>query len=231
MVDSKIPILAQKHVSTILLFILENGTVHKTDIVSVVHSNNSVDKLIEKLKNEGFISVKKEFAGRNTYYISLTDKGISVAKNLKQAQDAAEGKQKEDVQEPSGVSIVQPEEEEKGEKLNLELTDRKVEKAKYLKVLYHVNVLDDHITVEELRPNKPSRIFNIYIRKNGGGNFRLWCEFDDSYECWHVQAAWTYPQVQKMMTQYKGKVKVCPVCGFENPERAKFCMDCGAKLE
>ena len=68
--------------------------------------------------------------------------------------------------------------------------------------------------LEELRPNKPSRIFNIYIRKNGGGNFRLWCEFDDSYECWHVQAAWTYPQVQKMMTQYKGKVKVCPVCGW-----------------
>ncbi|WP_367181907.1 zinc-ribbon domain-containing protein [Ferroplasma sp.] len=24
---------------------------------------------------------------------------------------------------------------------------------------------------------------------------------------------------------------MCPVCGLENPERAKFCMECGAKLE
>ena len=23
----------------------------------------------------------------------------------------------------------------------------------------------------------------------------------------------------------------CPICGFENPERAKFCMNCGKKIE
>ncbi len=218
------------HSNSVLIELL-NGKVLKTRLQSIVKNLYSLNALLKALQEDNLIIIEPQPFGKNIQYISLSEKGISVAKNLKQAQDAAEGKQKEDVHEPSGVSIVQPEEEEKGEKLNLELTDRKVEKAKYLKVLYHVNVLDDHITVEELRPNKPSRIFNIYIRKNGGGNFRLWCEFDDSYECWHVQAAWTYPQVQKMMTQYKGKVKVCPVCGFENPERAKFCMDCGAKLE
>jgi DNA-binding MarR family transcriptional regulator/ribosomal protein L40E len=228
MVDTKIPILAQKHVATILLFLLVHKTVKKTDLVSIIHSNNSVDKLINELNTEGFISVKKEFVGRNTYYISLTDTGRSVAEKLKQAQDAAEGKQTEETQVASHAPVAQ---EEKAEKLDLELTDEEVDKIKHLYLLYHVNVMDDHVTVEEILPGKPSRIFNIYIKQNGGGNFRLWCEYDDSYDCWHVKAAWTYPQVQKMMTQYKGKVKVCPVCGFENPERAKFCMECGAKLE
>ena len=220
-----------KHGPSILIYLLDNGEIPITDFSKINIGPTTYYRSLANLEADGLVKRREIINRRKLVLFSLTNKGISVAKNLKLAQDAAEGKQKEDVQEPSGVSIVQPEEEEKGEKLNLELTDRKVEKAKYLKVLYHVNVLDDHITVEELRPNKPSRIFNIYIRKNGGGNFRLWCEFDDSYECWHVQAAWTYPQVQKMMTQYKGKVKVCPVCGFENPERAKFCMDCGAKLE
>lgn len=202
----------------ILLYLL-SGPKMMTELKSIISSYDVLRYNILELQTEGYINKKENRDDKRKFLVSLTDNGREMALRLKEAQKV------------SGVSIVQPEEEEKGEKLNLELTDRKVEKAKYLKVLYHVNVLDDHITVEELRPNKPSRIFNIYIRKNGGGNFRLWCEFDDSYECWHVQAAWTYPQVQKMMTQYKGKVKVCPVCGFENPERAKFCMDCGAKLE
>ena len=202
----------------ILLYLL-SGPKMMTELKSIISSYDVLRYNILELQTEGYINKKENRDDKRKFLVSLTDNGREMALRLKEAQKV------------SGVSIVQPEEEEKGEKLNLELTDRKVEKAKYLKVLYHVNVLDDHITVEELRPNKPSRIFNIYIRKNGGGNFRLWCEFDDSYECWHVQAAWTYPQVQKMMTQYKGRVKVCPVCGFENPERAKFCMDCGAKLE
>ena len=226
MVDSKIPILAQKHVSTILLFILENGTVHKTDIVSVVHSNNSVDKLIEELKNEGFISVKKEFAGRNTYYISLTDKGISVAKNLKQAQAAAEGKQKEEDQEASeGIIHVD------GEDINIKLEPEERKNSKYLKILIHSNVLDDHISVEEAIPGRPTRIFNIYIRQNGHGYFRLWCEEDKSFDCWHVKEAWGYPQVQQMMMHYTGKTKICPVCGYENPEEAVYCMKCATKLQ
>ena len=97
--------------------------------------------------------------------------------------------------------------------------------------LFHVNVLYDHTTVEEEIPGKPPRIFNIYIKRNGNGEFRLWCEQDDSFDCWHVKAAWTYPQVQKMMMHYKGKVNICRVCGYENPEEALFCMHCGAKLE
>ena len=110
------------------------------------------------------------------------------------------------------------------------MTDEEAEMAKHLNLLFHINVMDDHITVEEVKPGKPSRIFNIYVKRNGNGEFRLWCEHDDSYDCWHVKAAWTYPHVQKMMMHYKGKVKVCPSCGFGNPEIADYCMKCGVKL-
>ena len=110
------------------------------------------------------------------------------------------------------------------------MTDEEAEMAKHLNLLFHINVMDDHITVEEVKPGKPSRIFNIYVKRNGNGEFRLWCEHDNSYDCWHVKAAWTYPHVQKMMMHYKGKVKVCPSCGFENPEIADYCMKCAAKL-
>ncbi|PYB67472.1 hypothetical protein DMB44_09065 [Thermoplasma sp. Kam2015] len=33
-----------------------------------------------------------------------------------------------------------------------------------------------------------------------------------------------------MMMHYREKTKICPVCGYENPEEVKFCMNCGAKL-
>ena len=213
MVTDDTPILAKKHVSSILIFLLGHGTVHKIDLVSVVHSNTSVDKLVDELKNEGFISVKKEFAGRNTYYISLTAKGIASATKLKEAQEVAEG-------------VIHFGDED----INVKLEPEERQNSKYLKILMHSNVLDDHIAVEEAIPGRPTRIFNIYVKQNGHGYFRLWCEEDKSFDCWHVKEAWGYPQVQKMMMRYKGKTKICPACGYENPEEAVYCMKCGTKL-
>ena len=214
MAEDYTPILAKKHVASILVFLLHNPTVKKTDVISVVHSNTTVDKLINSLKAEGFISVKREFAGRNTYYISLTEKGKIVAQKLEEAQAAAEG-------------IIHID----GEDINIKLTPQEQENSQHLKFLFHFNVLDNHITVEEAVPGKASRIFNIYVKQNGGGNFRLWCEADNSFDCWHVKEAWGYPQVQHMMMSYKGKTKICPACGHENNESAHFCENCGAKLE
>ena len=217
-----------KHGYSILLYLLNNGEVPITDFNKIGISPHTYYRSLSLLQSDGLVKRREVIKRRKIVLFSLTEKGISMAKNLKQAQDAAEGKQTEETQVSSHAPVAQ---EEKAEKLDLELTDEEVEKTKHLNLLYHVNVMDDHVTVEELIPGKPSRIFNIYIKQNGGGNFRLWCEYHDSYDCWHVKAAWTYPQVQKMMTQYKGKVKVCQICGFENPENAKYCMECGAKLE
>ena len=35
---------------------------------------------------------------------------------------------------------------------------------------------------------------------------------------------------KKMMMRYKGKTKICPSCGYENPEEAVYCMKCATKL-
>lgn len=209
MADSKVPILSQKYVPSVLMFLLDQGTVHKTELTSVTHSNTLIDKLLTELKNEDLVEVRKEFAGRNTYFISLTGKGKRVAEQLSKAEAA----RRDTDLNPS-----------------LELTAEEVEMTERLTPLFHINVMDDHITVQENPPGQASRVFNIYIKRNGNGYFRLWCEQDNSFDCWHVKAAWTYPHVQKMMMEYQGKVKICPVCGAENRERAKFCDQCGEKL-
>ena len=208
--------IAKKHVSSVLIFLLNKGKVKKTDIVSVVHSNTTVDKLTSELSKEGYIEIKKEFAGRKTYEISLTDKGRRVAEQLKKAQEIANS--------PT-IEIKEMDD------LDLTMTDEEAEMAKHLNLLFHINVMDDHITVEEVKPGKPSRIFNIYVKRNGNGEFRLWCEHDDSYDCWHVKAAWTYPHVQKMMMHYKEKAKVCVNCHESNDSDAIFCKRCGVRLE
>ena len=213
------------HSNSVLIELL-NGKVLKTRLQSIVKNLYSLNALLKALQEDNLIIIEPQPFGKNIQYISLSEKGISVAKNLKQAQAAAEGKQKEEDQEASeGVIHVD------GEEINVRLEPEERKNSKYLKILIHSNVLDDHISVEEAIPGKPTRIFNIYIRQNGHGYFRLWCEEDKSFDCWHVKEAWTYPAVQKMMMEYKYKTKVCPYCKTVNDLDADYCKHCGAKLE
>ena len=170
----------------------------------------TIDKLTKVMEGEGYLRSRKEVLGRKIYFFSLTEKGKRVAEQLKKTETVDDN-----------TSTTDP---------SLALSSEEVEMTKSLTPLFHINVMDDHITVQENPPGEASRVFNIYIKRNGNGEFRLWCEHDDSYDCWHVKAAWTYPHVQRMMMQYQGKVKICSVCGAENRERAKFCDQCGAKL-
>ena len=54
-----------------------------------------------------------------------------------------------------------------------------------------------------------SRITNVYVKINGKGRLRLFCEMDESFECVHVQFAWTLPEVQQMLANNvrNGKVR------------------------
>ena len=213
------------HSNSVLIELL-NGKVLKTRLQSIVKNLYSLNALLKALQENNLIIIEPQPFGKNIQYISLSEKGISVAKNLKRAQAAAEGKQKEDVQGPSeGIIHVD------GEEINVRLEPEERKNSKYLKILIHSNVLDDHISVAEAIPGRPTRIFNIYIRQNGHGYFRLWCEEDKSFDCWHVKEAWTYPAVQKMMMEYKYKTKVCPYCKTVNDLDADYCKHCGAKLE
>ena len=216
-------VLDRSYAKSILILLLENnGEAKKSDFSKIATSWKTLSDVISALQQEGYLTISEQIRGRKTFDIKITDKGRAVAKKLKEAEEVAEIP---DTQEAEGVIHFD------GEEINVKLTPEEQQNRKYLKFLFHFNVLDNHITVEEAVPGKRSRIFNIYVKQNGHGIFRLWCEADDSYECWHVREAWTYPQVQKMMTQYKGKVKVCPICGTENREMAHYCDNCGAKLE
>ena len=208
-----------KYSKSVLLQIYSfNEPIAKKDLGKVVKSHQVLDNLLTNLEKDGYIHISSNIVGPRVFKISLTDKGRAVARKLKEAEEVAD-------QDSDGVIHID------GEEINVALTPEERENSQYLKFLFHFNVMDNHITVEEAVPGKSKRLFNIYLKQNCHGDFRLWCEQDNSYDCWHVKEAWGYPQVQKMMTQYKGRVKICPVCGYENPENAKYCMECGAKLE
>ena len=208
-------VLDRSYAKSILILLLENnGEAKKSDFSRIATSWKTLSDIISALQHEGYLTISEQIRGRKTFEIKITDKGRAVAQKLKEAEDVSEG-------------IIHID----GEEINVKLTPEEQQNRKYLKFLFHFNVLDNHITVEEAVPGKPSRIFNIYIKQNGGGYFRLWCEADNSFDCWHVKEAWGYPQVQKMMMRYKGKTKICPSCGYENPEEAVYCMKCGTKLD
>lgn len=208
--------LSEKYSNLLLSYLLSKEKFLKTDLQVIVTNIQTLDKLLNKFQNDNLIKIEKKIIGRRTFEISLTDKGRRVAEQLKKAQEI--------VNSPT-IEIREMDD------LDLTMTDEEAEMAKHLNLLFHINVMDDHITVEEVKPGKPSRIFNIYVKRNGNGEFRLWCEHDDSYDCWHVKAAWTYPHVQKMMMHYKEKAKVCVNCHESNDSDAIFCKHCGVRLE
>ena len=215
-------VLDRSYAKSILILLLEhNGNAKKSDFSDIATSWKTLSDVISALQQEGYLTISEQIRGRKTYEIKITDKGRAVARKLKEAEE---------------VGVTQSEHEAEGiihfdgEDIDIQLTPEERENSKYLKFLFHFNVMDNHITVEEAVPGKSKRIFNIYLKQNCHGDFRLWCEQDDSFDCWHVKQAWGYPEVQEMMTHYKGKIKSCPVCHFENPEIALFCMHCGNKL-
>ena len=204
-----------KYSKSVLLQIYSfNDPIAKKDLGKVVKSHQVLDNLLINLERDGYIHISSNIVGPRVFKISLTDKGRAVAQKLKEAEDVSEG-------------IIHID----GEDINVKPTQEVRENSKRLKFLFHFNVLDNHITLEEVEPGKSSHLFNIYIKQNSHGGFVLWCEEDDSTTCWHVREALTYPQVQEMMAKYQGKVKICPSCHYENPGAALFCMHCGAKLE
>ncbi|MGP6220986.1 hypothetical protein [Caldiplasma sukawensis] len=205
-----------RHSSEILLFLMSNGVSPITRFNEIKISPTTYYRTIKNLEVAGLVKRREVISKRKIVYVSLTDKGRKLAEQLLKA---------EEVTKSSGLDIAQKPD------LDLTMTEEEAEMAKHLNLLFHINVIDDHITVEEEGPGKPPRIFNIYVKRNGNGDFRLWCEHDNSYECWHVKAAWTYPQVQKMMMHYKERAKVCLNCHTNNDSDAVYCKKCGVKLE
>jgi len=176
--------------SNSVLVKLLQGNCLKTSLQSIVKNLYSLDKLLTELEKDGLITIDKKPFGKNIQEVSLTPKGHAVAEQLKRAEEAAEGAT---VFEDEGRIEVQVPEEWR-------------EKWKNLHALFHVNVYEDHVTIMETNHEGTGRerIFNIYIRENGQGHLRLWCEEDESFDCYHVGYALTLAPVQDMFARVRG---------------------------
>ena len=78
-----IPSLSEKYAIDALKYILEKGRIKKTDLLEIITSSWTLDKLIPKLERDGLLEVKESTMGRRTYEISLTPKGRQVAEELR----------------------------------------------------------------------------------------------------------------------------------------------------
>ena len=83
--------LRERHASEILIFLLNQGKIKKTDLLEIVSSSDSLSNTLRKLQDDGLIIMETKIIGRKTIYLSLTEKGQTVAEQLKKAEQVAEG--------------------------------------------------------------------------------------------------------------------------------------------
>ena len=172
-----------RYAKSVILKLLEKDTVMKSELFKIVSSNQTLDKLLDALEKDGYLTKVSAKYGRRTYSISLTDKGKAAAEQLKRMDEVAARTEAYDL--PPDF-------------------DREFEN---LSAMTHLNVLDDHIAITEHNYDGTGkdRIVMIYVRLNGRGFMRLWCEVDDAYECRHTRYAWTLPSVQEMVQIQRDK--------------------------
>ncbi|MCL4336115.1 MAG: hypothetical protein M1344_02650 [Candidatus Thermoplasmatota archaeon] len=175
----------------ILHFLLEHGTINKSELGAVITSPPILNRELDKMEDDGFLTITESRIGRRTYKVELTPKGRAVAEQLMKAQEIA-------------TDAIIYEEEGRIEIKNV--PEEWKEKWKNLRALFHVNVFEDHVTIMETNHEGTGRerIFNIYVRENGQGHLRLWCEADESFDCHHIGYALTLAPVQDMFARVRG---------------------------
>lgn len=178
---------AGKHAYAIVRYLLEKNVVKKTDFLKIVPSSGTVDRTLGKLIELGLVTDKKEVIGRRIVFIQLTPKGRAVAEQLKKADEVAARTETYELPPDFGKEF------------------------EGLSAMTHLNVLEDHIAITEHNYDGTGkdRIVMVYVKLNGRGFMRLFCEIDEAYECRHTRYAWTLPSVQEMVQiqRDKGNVK------------------------
>ena len=76
---------------SVLLKLLNEKELLKTNLQEIVSNLYSLGGLLEELKKDGLINIQTMKYGKNIQKISLTSKGIAVAKQLKKADEIASG--------------------------------------------------------------------------------------------------------------------------------------------
>ncbi len=182
--------------SNSVLIRLIQGSCLKTALQDIVKNLYSLDKLLSELEKDGLISIDKKPFGKNIQEVSLTAKGKEVAEQLKNVQLLGEGKQ---LSETPTI------------KMPYDWKDR----FKGLSAMTHLNVLDDHVAIQEIDSSgKTTSVVMVYV-KRVNSHFELWCEKDESKECKHVDFAWSLPQMRALIEEYIKLGKIKEVGGIE----------------
>ena len=174
----------------ILIELFRTGhEVVKTSLLSVVRNAYSLERHLHELKDKGLIEIREEKIVRRTFYVSLTALGRRVASQLLQVKESMA---------PMGTD-------------SYEMPEDFGKEFEGLSAMTHLNTLDDHIAITEHNYDGTGRdrIVMVYVKLNGKGFMRLWCELDNSYDCRHTRYAWTLPSVQEMvqLQKEKGNIK------------------------
>ncbi|MGE9810301.1 hypothetical protein ACLIKE_03040 [Ferroplasma acidiphilum] len=184
-------ILSQKHAISVLLFLLDKGSVKQNELLEVIPSNLTIEKLGNSLKEAGLINITHQMMGRKIFIYSLSERGHVVALKLKETLEAAEGIN--------------------SEKNILEVSSNCDSQFRNLSIHGSLNVFDDHIAINETSGDRSGhdRVVNLYVKLNGNNIIRLWCEVDQTFECVHTKYAWSIPDVQEMVQKQilKGNIK------------------------
>jgi len=81
-----------KYAKSVLLHIVDRGTLKKSDLFYVVKSHQVLDNLLNALMQDGYLKIEENERGPKKYSISLTPKGKIIAKKLKEADKLASGR-------------------------------------------------------------------------------------------------------------------------------------------
>ena len=175
----------------VLQSLTDGKTANKSDLFLIVKNWYSVSRVIEELSSGGYVDVhKRPRPGGYTYSISITQKGLNVAQQLRKTEEVARA----ELQEGETTFKMVP-----------EWRDR----FKGLSTMMHLNVLDDHVAIEEIDySGKTSSVVTVYVKRIDS-HFELWCEKDESKECKHVDFAWSLPHMRALIEDYirEGKIK------------------------
>ena len=175
-----------RHATSFLIYLLDHQDVPITTFTRGFHiSPTTAYRTLSKLEEDDLIIRKEILKKRRLVKISITEKGREIALKLRELEDV-------DKKEPEVIPLYQ------------EDFDNFSQNTKNMALLSHLNVMDDHVALRESNFDLQGhdRVVFVYVKLNGNGIMRLWCEVDNSYTCWHVKYAWTLPDVQAMV-QYQ----------------------------
>ena len=174
-------ILSQKHAISVLLFLLDKGSVKQNELLEVIPSNLTIEKLGNSLKEAGLMNITHQIVGRKIFIYSLSERGHAVALKLKETLEVA-----------GGIN---------SERNILEVPHNYDNQFRNLSRDGSLNVIDDHIVIKERNYEVPGydRVVSVYVKLDEHNILRLWCDVDKTFDCVHTRYAWSLPDVQAMV--------------------------------